>query len=264
MPPHGLQKAIPDGPFDYIRTSKLEATYYVLHGYQADRLGAFRTMTDLPSNSTLPSAISRPATGRSAIFRHRCRAGRNTHTTPANRPRLAWHLAVDARKDYWREHVRARVNPAIPITPKNGTTAAVRQVVVTFGGNIALCEWFEQVARGTPGGFDVVPKYRKSKNVASFPKRPCGSGHYARMGDHTALSSHPYFPNSPPQVFKPCSAKSGARATRIAKCKRTLPLDSELIFCSCPAITASSRAGSPFTARPSLAAGHPPRFSINV
>src|ERR1700744_5111460 len=59
-------------------------------------------------------------------------------------PWLAWNLGVDAWNDSWPEQVkRARVKNAIPIARKKGTAAAVREVVSTFGGNIALREWFE-------------------------------------------------------------------------------------------------------------------------
>jgi phage tail P2-like protein len=72
-------------------------------------------------------------------------------------PWLAWHLGVDAWKDYWPEQTkRARVKAAIPIARKNGTAAAVREVVAAFGANIALREWFELTPRGVPGTFDVV------------------------------------------------------------------------------------------------------------
>jgi len=75
----------------------------------------------------------------------------------AQLPWLAWHLGVDAWKDYWPEQVkRARVKAAIPIARKNGTAAAVRQAVATFGGNIALREWFQMDPPGQPGTFDVV------------------------------------------------------------------------------------------------------------
>jgi phage tail P2-like protein len=72
-------------------------------------------------------------------------------------PWLAWHMGIDAWKDYWPEQIkRARVKSAISIARKNGTAAAVREVVAAFGGNIALREWFETTPRGVPGTFDVV------------------------------------------------------------------------------------------------------------
>ena len=72
-------------------------------------------------------------------------------------PWLAWHLGIDAWKTYWPEQTRrARVRAAIPIARKNGTAAAVREVVAAFGGNIALREWWQMEPRGTPGTFDLV------------------------------------------------------------------------------------------------------------
>lgn len=72
-------------------------------------------------------------------------------------PWLAWHLGVDAWKEYWPEQIkRARVKAAIPIARKNGTAAAVQEVVAAFGGSIALREWWQKTPRGTPGTFDLV------------------------------------------------------------------------------------------------------------
>lgn len=72
-------------------------------------------------------------------------------------PWLAWHLGIDAWKDYWPDQIkRARVKAAIPIARKNGTAAAVREVVAAFGGSIALREWWQKTPRGEPGTFDLV------------------------------------------------------------------------------------------------------------
>lgn len=72
-------------------------------------------------------------------------------------PWLAWHMGIDAWKAYWPDAVkRARVKAAIPIARKNGTAAAVREVVAAFGGNIVLREWWQMTPRGTPGTFDLV------------------------------------------------------------------------------------------------------------
>ncbi|MFL9993053.1 phage tail protein I [Paraburkholderia sediminicola] len=82
----------------------------------------------------------------------------NPDTIPAELlPWLAWHMGIDAWKDYWSEQTkRARVRSAIAIARKKGTAAAVREVVATFGGNIALREWFELTPPGVPGTFDIV------------------------------------------------------------------------------------------------------------
>lgn len=72
-------------------------------------------------------------------------------------PWLAWHFGLTAWKDYWPEQVkRAYVKSAIPVARKNGTAAAVREVVAAFGANIAIREWFELTPPGIPGTFDVV------------------------------------------------------------------------------------------------------------
>ncbi|UEP31751.1 phage tail protein I [Burkholderia sp. B21-007] len=72
-------------------------------------------------------------------------------------PWLAWHLGVVTWKDDWPERIkRARVKAAIPIARKNGTAAAVREVVESFGGNIVMREWFEQEPPGKPYTFDMV------------------------------------------------------------------------------------------------------------
>jgi len=120
-------------------------------------------MTDLsppllPPNSTLTERNLATVNARISDIPSPLPSLMNPDTIPANLlPWLAWHLGVDAWKDYWPEQVkRARVKAAIPIARKNGTAAAVREVVATFGGNIALREWFEQTPRGTPGTFDVV------------------------------------------------------------------------------------------------------------
>ncbi|MET3234206.1 UNVERIFIED_ORG: phage tail P2-like protein [Burkholderia sp. 1263] len=82
----------------------------------------------------------------------------NPDTIPlALLPWLAWHLGVDTWKDYWPEQVkRARVKAAIPIARRKGTAAAVREVVATFGANIAMREWFEMEPPGPPGTFEIV------------------------------------------------------------------------------------------------------------
>ena len=82
----------------------------------------------------------------------------NPDTIPAELlPWLAWHMGIDAWKDYWSEQTkRARVRSAIAIARKKGTAAAVREVVAAFGGNIALREWFQMAPPGIPGTFDIV------------------------------------------------------------------------------------------------------------
>ncbi len=82
----------------------------------------------------------------------------NADTCPASAlPWLAWHLGITSWKDYWPDQVkRAYVKAAIPVARKNGTAAAVREVVAAFGANIALREWWQMEPPGVPGTFDVV------------------------------------------------------------------------------------------------------------
>ncbi|MFL9997369.1 phage tail protein I [Paraburkholderia sediminicola] len=112
----------------------------------------------LPSNAT-PLERSIAATcGRSDDIPLPIADLMNPDTIPlALLPWLAWHLGVDTWKDYWPEQVkRARVKAAIPIARKKGTVAAVREVIATFGGNLALREWFETDPPGRRGTFEIV------------------------------------------------------------------------------------------------------------
>lgn len=83
-------------------------------------------------------------------------------------PWLAWHLGIDTWKDYWPEQIkRARVKAAIPIARKKGTAAAVREVVASFGGNIALREWWQMEPPGQPGTFDLVMTISERDDIPS-------------------------------------------------------------------------------------------------
>lgn len=112
----------------------------------------------LPPNSTLTERNLSAVNARISDIPSPLASLMNPDTIPADLlPWLAWHLGVDAWKNYWPEQIkRARVKAAISIARKNGTAAAVREVVAAFGANIALREWFEQTPRGKPGTFDVV------------------------------------------------------------------------------------------------------------
>jgi phage tail P2-like protein len=72
-------------------------------------------------------------------------------------PWLAWHFGLETWKDYWPEKIkRARVKTSIRISRIKGTAEAVRQVVASFGANVAIREWFEETPRGKPGTFRIV------------------------------------------------------------------------------------------------------------
>lgn len=90
-------------------------------------------------------------------------------TIPAHLlPWLAWHLGIDAWKDYWPDQVkRARVRAAISIARKKGTAAAVREVVASFGANIALREWWQIEPKGPPHTFELVMTVSERDDIPS-------------------------------------------------------------------------------------------------
>lgn len=112
----------------------------------------------LPPNSTVHERNIATVNARISDIQTPLRDLMNPDAVPlALLPWLAWHMGIDSWKDYWPEQIkRARVKAAIPIARKKGTAAAVREVVATFGGNIALREWFEMNPPGVPGTFDIV------------------------------------------------------------------------------------------------------------
>ncbi|WP_408586581.1 phage tail protein I [Novosphingobium sp.] len=76
---------------------------------------------------------------------------------PALLPYLAWGLSVDQWDASWPLATRrARVRDAIAVQRGKGTIAAVRRVVASFGGQIALTEWWQQTPAGTPHTFSLT------------------------------------------------------------------------------------------------------------
>lgn len=72
-------------------------------------------------------------------------------------PYLAWALSIDAWSSDWPEAVkRARVRYAIEIQRRKGTSESVRTVVQSFGGAVALREWWQTTPRGEPHTFSLV------------------------------------------------------------------------------------------------------------
>lgn len=72
-------------------------------------------------------------------------------------PWLAWGLSLDNWATSWPDSIkRARVANAIGIAKRKGTAASVRQVVASFGGSVAIREWWQTTPRGTPHTFDLV------------------------------------------------------------------------------------------------------------
>ena len=72
-------------------------------------------------------------------------------------PYLAWGLSLDSWSPDWPEAVRReRVRQAISIQRRKGTAASVRAVVGTFGGTVAIREWWEMQPPGPPHTFQLV------------------------------------------------------------------------------------------------------------
>ena len=72
-------------------------------------------------------------------------------------PYLAWSLSIDAWSSEWPEVVkRSRVRRAIEIQRQKGTATSVRSVVESFGGAVALREWWQLDPPGDPHTFELV------------------------------------------------------------------------------------------------------------
>ena len=72
-------------------------------------------------------------------------------------PYLAWALSIDGWSTDWPEAVkRSRVASALAIQRSKGTASSVRSVVASFGGSVALKEWWQTSPRGAPHTFELV------------------------------------------------------------------------------------------------------------
>jgi phage tail P2-like protein len=72
-------------------------------------------------------------------------------------PWLAWSLSLDGWSTDWPISIkRNRVRRAIQIARRKGTVESVRGVVESFGGGVAIREWWQQEPRGEPFTFDLV------------------------------------------------------------------------------------------------------------
>lgn len=112
----------------------------------------------LPRNSTPAERALETATARISNVPTPQRTLWNPDTCPAALlPWLAWALSVDAWKSYWPEHIkRARIRSALDIQRRKGTADSVRTVVASFGGSVALREWWQNSPPTTPHTFDMV------------------------------------------------------------------------------------------------------------
>jgi phage tail P2-like protein len=72
-------------------------------------------------------------------------------------PWLAWGLSLDNWSTDWPESIkRERVRKAIAIARRKGTAGSVRSVVASFGGSVAIREWWQSEPRGLPHTFSLI------------------------------------------------------------------------------------------------------------
>ncbi|CDO37275.1 phage tail protein I [Novosphingobium sp. KN65.2] len=72
-------------------------------------------------------------------------------------PWLAWGLSLDNWSTNWPEPIkRERVRQAISIARRKGTAESVRSVVASFGGSVAIREWWQSEPKSDPHTFDLV------------------------------------------------------------------------------------------------------------
>ncbi|MGK6323780.1 phage tail protein I [Sphingomonas sp. DT-51] len=102
-------------------------------------------MTLLPPNATALERALETATARLGDVPSPLRALVDPDSCPAELlPYLAWAIAIDSWSEDWPEAIRrARVRAAIPIQRRKGTVASVRDLIASFGGALALREWWE-------------------------------------------------------------------------------------------------------------------------
>lgn len=93
----------------------------------------------------------------------------NPDTCPlALLPWLAWSMGVEAWRTDWPENVkRAIVRNAIQVQRRRGTIASVRDTVASFGGSIAIREWWQKTPKGTPHTFELVFTMAGQENTSA-------------------------------------------------------------------------------------------------
>ena len=83
-------------------------------------------------------------------------------------PWLAWGLSLDNWSSDWPEGIkRERVRKAIVIARQKGTAASVRAVVQSFGGAVAIREWWQMEPKGDPHTFSLVLNLDQNDTPAS-------------------------------------------------------------------------------------------------
>lgn len=72
-------------------------------------------------------------------------------------PWLAWALSIDQWSPDWPIDIRrARVASAIAIQRMKGSAQSLQDLIASFGGSLAVSEWFQKEPRGVPHTFDIL------------------------------------------------------------------------------------------------------------
>jgi phage tail protein, P2 protein I family len=83
-------------------------------------------------------------------------------------PWLAWGLSLDNWSTDWSDAVkRERVRQAISIARRKGTAESVRSVVASFGGSVAIREWWQTEPKGEPHTFNLLLNLDQASAPAS-------------------------------------------------------------------------------------------------
>lgn len=112
----------------------------------------------LPPNATALERALEAATARLADIDANLRKLWSPNDCPVELlPWLAWALSLDSWSSDWPEAVkRERVRRALDIARRKGTAHSVRSVIESFGGQVALREWWQQSPPGPPHTFELV------------------------------------------------------------------------------------------------------------
>ena len=115
-------------------------------------------MTLLPPNATALERAVEASMARLADVPVPLRSLWNPDTCPVDLlPYLAWALSLDSWSSAWPETIkRARVRQALAIQRRKGTASSVRDVVASFGGSVALREWWQTTPPGDPHTFNLL------------------------------------------------------------------------------------------------------------
>lgn len=112
----------------------------------------------LPPNATALERALEAATARMTDIDSNLRTLWSPSLCPVELlPWLAWALSLDSWSSNWPEAVkRERVRRALEIARRKGTAQSVRSVVESFGGQVAIREWWQQSPPADPHTFELV------------------------------------------------------------------------------------------------------------